>query len=252
MLYLVFLAVISGVAGFFGGLTGTGGIIMPPLMIGIYGVDPRVAMAMAQASYILPSALSVILFFRKGHFVLRLAAPLTLAGFGFSWWAAAYLKPALQSGVLSLLFALCVILSGAVMLWRSASVVANPLRPPKREAFLAGTGAVVGVLAGITGSGSNSVLVPLLTFLGFNILNVLAAGQCFSVLVSVAGTVGNMRNMDLNFAHIGIMVATQLVGMNFGTRMAQRTDTARLKRIVGFVCLAAGLFLAVRVAQDLW
>ncbi len=46
------------------------------------------------------------------------------------------------------------------------------------------------------------------------------------------------------------MVATQLVGITVGVRLAQRTDTTRLKRIVGFVCLAAGLFMAVRAARD--
>lgn len=250
MLYLAFLAAISWVAGFFGGLTGTGGIIMPPLMIALFGVEPRVAMAMAQASYILPSSLSIVLFFRKGQFDWRMALPLAAAGFCFSWLGADKLKPMLDAGGLSLLFALCIMISGAVMLWKSTLALSRPPRSPTRELVLAGTGAAVGVLAGITGSGSSAMLVPALSFLGFDLLKTLAACQTFSVLASFAGTLGNMRHMELNFAHIGVMVATQLVGMNIGVRLAQRTDTARLKKIVGLVCLAAGLFMALRAAGD--
>jgi uncharacterized membrane protein YfcA len=157
----------------------------------------------------------------------------------------------LNSGGLSLLFALCIVISGAVMLWKSSFTLSRPLRPPKRGIVLALSGAAVGVLSGITGSGSNAILVPLMTFFGFDLLNVLAAGQSFSVLASSAGTLGNLRHMELNFAHIAVKIATQLVGVHIGVRMAQRTDTARLKKIVGVVCLGAGLFMAFRAVQDI-
>lgn len=252
MLYPLFLAAISGTAGLLGGLTGIGGIIMPPLMMAFFSVPPHIATSMAQATYTIPSILAVSLFVRKGQFDWRIAVPLAVAGFAASWWSARTLKPLLDSGGLSFLFALCVILSGSVTLWKPSLTLAKPLLPPKRGFVLAGAGAVVGIMAGITGSGSNSILVPLVTFLGFDLLKVLAACQTFTVLSSFAGTLGNLQYMDLNFFHIGVMVAAQLVGISFGVRLAQRTDTTRLKKIVGIVCLGAGSFMAVKAVQDLF
>lgn len=249
MLYIAFLAAISYVTGLLGGLTGIGGIIMPPLMMALFAVPAHLATAMAQATYPLPSTFAVILFLRKGQFDWRIALPLALAGFCFSGWSADTLKPLLNPNELSLVFALLVILSGAVTLWKSSLALTTPIRPPKRGLVLAGAGAAVGTLAGVTGSGSNTILVPLLTFLGFDILKVLAACQLFTVFSSVSGTIGNMRYMELNFAHIGVMVVTQFIGILTGVPLAQRTDTARLKKIVGIVCLGAGVFMALRAVQ---
>ena len=250
MLYVAFLAAVSGTAGLLGGLTGIGGVIMPPLMMAFFHVPPHIATSMAQATYTIPSLLAVAMFVRKGQFDRRIALPLAIAGFCFSWLSAVTLKPLLNSGGLSLLFAGCVVVSGFVTLWKPSLTLETPLAPPKRGLVLAGAGALVGTLAGITGSGSNSILVPVMSFLGFDLLKVLAACQMFTVLSSFAGTLGNMRYMDLNFFHIGVMIAAQIVGVNIGVRTAQRTNTVRLRKIVGAVCLSAGLFMAARAAQE--
>lgn len=251
MLFPLFLAAVSWLAGFLGGLTGTGGIIMPPLMIELFGLQPHYAMALAQASYVIPSILAVILFLRKGQFNWRIAFPLAAAGFAFSFWAARDLKPLLNTGWLTLVYAVCIVISGAVMLWKSSLTLSRPLAPPWRTPILLLAGAAVGLMAGVTGSGTNSVLVPLLFFFGLDALNVLAAGQFFTVLSSSAGTFGNVANMDINFVHVGIMVATQMFGMWAGVRLAQRSDTDRLKKYVGIVCFLAGLFMVIKAVYGM-
>lgn len=251
MLFLSFLAAVSWLAGFLGGLTGTGGIVMSPLMIELFGMQPHYAMALSQATYVIPSMLAVALFVRKGQFNWRIAVPLAVTGFVCSFWAARFLKPRMDSGWITLIYALCVVLSGAVMLWKTSLTLSRPLSPPWRAPVLAFAGAAVGVMAGVTGSGTNSVLVPLLVFFGLDILGVLAAGQFFTVISSSAGTIGNVMNMSLNFFHVGLMVATQMLGMWMGVRLAQRTDTTRLKKYVGLVCFLAGLFMAAKAVYGM-
>lgn len=249
--YLGFLAAVSCLAGFLGGLTGTGGIIMPPMMIEFFGIDPHLAMGLAQASYIVPSGLATVLLFRKGHLDWRVALAIAIPGCLFSFLAAGYLKPLMGGALLNLFFALCVVMSGGVMLWKSAAVMEPPLSPPWRVPVLVLLGASVGAMAGVTGSGANAVLVPVMVFFGLEVLSVLAACQFFAAIASAAGTAGNVLNMSFDPAQLGFLIAGQVLGISFGVRLAQQMDTARLKRVVGLVCFLAGLFMFVRAAMDL-
>jgi uncharacterized membrane protein YfcA len=101
-------------------------------------------------------------------------------------------------------------------------------------------------MSGITGSGSNAVLVPVMVFFGLELLPILAACQCYAVLVSLFGTVGNSMNLAIDPAVIAVMAATQMLGICLGVQLAQRLDTSRLKRVIGLVCLLAGLFLLAK------
>lgn len=247
MLYLSFLTAISGVAGFLGGLTGIGGIIMPPLMTGIYGTPPHVAMGMAQASYVLPSTLAVIMFLRRKQFYWRAALAMSIPGCLLSFFSAGYLKPRIDAGGLTAIFALCIMLSGAVMFRKAAE---NPIKPAppgwRLLLLLAFLGGSVGFVAGITGSGSNAMLVPMMTFFGLEMLSVLGACQFFSVLTSASGTAGNILNLEMEPLAVILMAVSQLICIWFGVRLAQRLPTEKLKRYVGVICLLAGLLILVR------
>ncbi|MDR3077265.1 MAG: sulfite exporter TauE/SafE family protein [Planctomycetota bacterium] len=246
MPFPLFIAIISGLAGFLGGLTGTGGIIMPPLMTGIYAVPPHLATGMAQASYFIPSLLASLLFLRRGQLDWRVAMPMSLSGLAATFASAAWLKPLLANSSLNIFFALCILISGLAMLGRSSWRLDSPLSPPWRAPILFLLGALVGLMAGITGSGGNAVLVPAMTFLGLEILVVMAACQFFSCLAAFFGFIGNSLNMEIDLAIIACMVATQMLGIWLGVGLAQRMDTTRLKRAVGLVCLLAGIFMIAR------
>lgn len=247
LLYLLFLTAISAVAGFLGGLTGIGGIIMPPLMTGLYNIPPHEAMGLAQASYVLPSGLAVIMFLRRKQFNWPAALAIAIPGCLSSFLSAWYLKPRIDAGGLTAMFALCIILSGAVMFRKASArtpqVTTHGWRMLSLLAFL---GASVGVVAGITGSGSNAMLVPMMTFFGLEMLSALGACQFFSVLASGSGTAGNILNFNIDFAAIACMTGSQLICIWFGVRLAQRLPTENLKRYVGVICLLAGLLILVR------
>ena len=219
---------------------------MPPLMIEIYGISPHLAMGMAQSSYIMPSALAVYLFLRKGQFDWRVAIPMAAPGCVCSFLAAGYLKPRLEATILTVIFALCIILSGAVLLRKKSRILASPLLPPWRAPALILLGASVGVMAGVTGSGSNAILVPMMVFFGLPILTVLGSCQFFALLVAATGTAGNILNLRIDLAAIAWMAAGQFVGIYLGVGLAQKLDTAILKRCVGIVCFLAGLFILIR------
>lgn len=248
---LVVFAGISCVVGVLGGLTGTGGILIPPILIEFFSVDPHLATALAQASYCLPSILAVWMFKRERQFDWRLAAVLAIPGCFFNFLSAAYLKPLLGGGVVTILLAAFIVLSG-VMTFRTAKRGADAAPDVgKMWPRLAIFASFVGVMAGITGSGSNAILVPVLLYLGFEALPVLAAGQSFSILTSISGTIANAGNMHIDPTAIAALIIGQVVGIWVGVTLAQRMATGTLKRCVGVVCILAGLFILAKTSLSL-
>lgn len=242
LLHFALVSLVAWIAGFVGGLTGLGGVVLAPSLIAFFGAPPHYAMAAAQASFIFSAAMAAVMFIRKGQIDWKLAIPMTLAGCVCAFLTAAYLKPRLAPGVLTGFFAVCVIASGVAML-RKSRAFSGTIRPFPRIVGMTAAGALVGGLAGITGAGSNAMLVPLMVFCGVDILVVLGCCNVYVFVASLAGTVGNVMNMPLDATAVFWLVAGQLAGIWSGVRLAQRMDTGQLKKWVGAVCLLVGLYL---------
>lgn len=241
MLYIVAIASLSCFAGVLGGITGTGGILIPPVLIECFGVSPHIAMGTAQASYVIPSMLAVGMFIRKGQLDKHVAVPLSLSGSVCTFASAAWLKPVLDGGVLTFLLGLCIVTAGVFML---SSVTPAWRVPPRwRTLCFFCIGGGIGVLTGVTGSGGNAILVPLMVACGVPILTVLAACQAFSILASGFGTIGNLLNGAVDLHDAFWLVIGQLVGIWLGVSIAQRLNTSLLRPAVGIVCLGAGVFV---------
>ena len=242
----LFLIVVSCVAGLLGGLTGIGGILIPPMLIGFAAISPHIAMGTTQASFFIPNILAIWMFARCGQLDMRLAAALSVLGAPLSF-AGANLKPYLDAGILVGLLAVCIVAAGIVMLRPGA---AGPQQRAfsfsRRRAALCALGGGVGLMAGITGSGANVLLVPAMLFLGIPPLLILAACQVYSMLICLFGTVGNFMHDAVDFGDAFWLTVGQLGGMWAGVRLAQRMNTGRLKKIMAWVCLLTGLFMLGR------
>lgn len=251
MLYAIVLCGVSALAGLMGGLTGTGGIIIPPIMISLFGTAPAEAMGSAQASYFIPSCLAVLMFLRKRQFDRRVALPLAGPGCLSCFIGANYLKPVFNPSVLTIFFGLCMVVSGLVMLRKWFRTGAREIDPARCGPALMILGGVVGLLSGITGSGSNAILVPTMVYMGLDMLVVLSACQLFSVLAAFAGTIGNTLNLAVNFHDVLWLMVGQIAGIWCGVWLAQRLNTEKLKLYVGVVCTTCGLFIVARAGATM-
>lgn len=243
---VIILGVIALVIGALGGMSGIGGFLLPPVMIEFLGIHPHLAMAMTQASFIIPSILGVRMYVQGGAMNWALALPFGLAGcvssFLGAWWA----KPKVDGAILSLLLGVLVVVAGYSLL--------RPVQAPvdgaesRRVPLWAWTvlGGVIGFLSGMTGSGANAILVPAMIMGGLSPLTVVAACFVFSLFTSITGTYGNVVNLNMDWTLVGMMTATQLAGTWVGVRLAQRLPMASLKRAIGVLCLVSGVFVVAK------
>ncbi len=140
-------------------------------------------------------------------------------------------------------------LLGAVLLFSAWRLVSNPTAeksprtPPLAAALVCG--ALIGLLAGLTGTGGGIFLTPLLLLAGWARAKEAAAVSALFILCnSTAGLLGNWASTQALPGFIlpllGVAAAGGFIGSTLGSR---RFAPALIKRFLALVLLVAGLKL---------
>jgi uncharacterized membrane protein YfcA len=131
-------------------------------------------------------------------------------------------------------------LSAIRLLWPRELRVVHEWRDP--PLFLAiPAGAVIGLLAGLTGTGGGIFLSPLLLFLGWSEPRRAAgAAAVFILLNSIAGLLGNIGSIDQLPPQLPLFAGAALLGALIGTTLAIRLPVKQLLRALGLVLIVAG------------
>lgn len=244
------LGLLAYAVGLIGGLTGVGGFIMAPVMIEFLAIPPHMAMALTQASFILPSALAVVLFSKSGNMNWPLTWSIALPGSFLSLVTTLYIKPRVDGEALSILLALCIILAGYQLTRSEKAAAANAVSSKtkfKRRTWIA-IGGAVGILSGLTGSGANAIILPIMLTADIDVLGAIGTCQFFTFLVSAAGTYGNAVNIPMDIRQALIMTIGLLAGTWVGVYLAKRVSRERLRSCIALVCILAGAVLLLKNA----
>ena len=114
--------------------------------------------------------------------------------------------------------------------------------------FLFTLGALVSLMAGLTGAVGQVLRVPIIIGTGFSPLLAVAVAQPFQVVAAVSGSVGNVILGSVDYGLALAATVTQIIGIAAGIRMASRLNTERLKRLIALMCIGTGLYLLARGA----
>jgi uncharacterized membrane protein YfcA len=191
-----------------------------------------------------------------------LALNLVVAGFGTVryWWAgqinfrliAIFLITAAPAAFFAgtigivpeyyrLLVGLVLWASAARLFWEPSRLARREPKPPSLAIALP-TGAAIGLLAGLTGTGGGIFLSPLIILYGWEDArrtSGVAAGFIF--VNSLAGLAGNLASVRSLPAELPILVAAVAAGALVGTWLgAGRLPKARLLQGLGLVLVIAG------------
>lgn len=236
------LSVLIGASlGFFGG---GGSILTVPLLVYVFGLEPKTAIASSLLIVGAASLSGVLQRWRSGD-----VDPRTGFLFGAAGMLGAYVggraAAFLDGALLLLLFAAMMALT-AVAMWRGRGVsrTGSPaLRSPVR---LLAQGLGVGVFTGLVGAGGGFMIVPALT-LWAGLSMPVAVGTSLLVIVMncVAAFGGYAGHVDVDPGLVGAVAATAIAGSIAGSRVARRVDPASLRRaFAGFVGTMAALIVA--------
>jgi hypothetical protein len=242
------LSVLIGVSlGFFGG---GGSILTVPLLVYVFGLDPKTAIASSLLVVGAASMSGAIQHWRAGSVELR-----TFLVFGAAGMAGAYLggrTAAFVEGTLLLLLFAFMMLLTAVAMWRGRRAPAQTGSNERATGRLLAQGLGVGLFTGLVGAGGGFLIVPaLVLWAGLSMTAAVGTSLAIIVLNTLAGFSGYLGHVQVDYTLVGAVTAAAIAGSFVGSRLAHRIDPADLRRaFAGFVAVMATVIL-IREA-DAW
>jgi uncharacterized membrane protein YfcA len=228
--------------GFLVGSVGVGGVLLPPALAYIVGMDIHLAMATSMFSFLFTGAVGTAMYSRKGSVDWRLVGWLTI-GLTPAALLGARTNTLLSAGMLKLVLALVVTGAGIHALLKShrrhedARVLGVPT--------LVCVGFGVGFGSALSGTGGPILLVPLLLALSLPPLGAIAASQVVQLPIAFSATVGYLLygHVDVVLGLLCGLVAT--LGVALGASVAHWVPAIVLRRTVASALVIAGTMIAV-------
>jgi uncharacterized membrane protein YfcA len=209
-------------------------------VMSLFGIAPALMKPTALALNILVAAIGSVQFAHAGHF-----------RWGLFWPFAVLAVPlAFVGGAIALPAALFKALVGAVLVFSALRFVTEPHDPaethPPALPLAIGSGGVLGLLAGLTGTGGGIFLTPLLLLMRWATTKHAAAVSVLFILVnSSAGLAGNLwRGVGFPMPALALLGAVAVGGAIGSTLGSRHLPVPAIKRLLALVLLGAGGKLA--------
>jgi hypothetical protein len=244
----VALSLLIGVSlGFFGG---GGSILTVPLLVYVFGLDPKTAIASSLLVVGSASISGAYQHWRAGNVEIR-----TGLLFGAAGMTGAYIGGRigayLDGTLLLLLFASMMVLTSVAM-WQGRRVRSASAPTKRATGRLVLQGLAVGSFTGLVGAGGGFLIVPALTlWAGLSIRAAIGTSLFVIVLNTLAGFLGYLSHVEVDYGLIAAVTGMAIAGSFVGSRLAHRIDPASLRRAFAVFVGAMAVFILVREA-DQW
>jgi len=208
-------------------------------VMSLASLSPAVIKPTALVLNILVASIGSWQFLRAGHFSWKLFWPFALLSVPFAF-VGGYLD--LPAHAFKLLVGAVLLLSALYFVWQphNDSVRSEPSKP-----VALGAGSVLGLFAGLTGTGGGIFLTPLLLIMRWaRTRNAAAASAVFILVNSIAGLLGNLSATS-KIPQLALPLAlAAVVGGTAGSYLgSRRFPPALIKRLLAVVLVIAGLKL---------
>jgi uncharacterized protein len=205
-------------------------------VMSLMGLSPQMIKPTALTLNIIVALITTFQFYRAGHFSWRLFWP----------FAVLAIPCAFLGGYLHLPSTAFDIVVGIVLLFSAFRFLLPQAHEEKAHLPTIATalpvGAVLGFLAGLTGTGGGIFLTPLLLWKKWAIVKQAAGVSALFILVnSVSGLVGNVASTAYLPSFVWILAACAVVGGGIGSYCGSRCFHHQwIKRLLAIVLLIAG------------
>lgn len=234
------VAMISSMAGI------GGGVFMVPLFYLALGMPINAAVGTSKAVIVVIATISTATYLTRGRVDLRVGTILmatTIPGSYLGAYLVSLVDPTLLEYIVS-----------GFILWYSARLIyktlksGQPSQAPgrKRErgdtvpVALAGT--LVGLVAGLTGTGGGALMVPLMiSLLGMGIHEAIATSMYAMTMAAMAAAVRHHFSGEIVYSVAIPFAVGAVVGAMVGPRLALRMKANQLRLVIGVVLALVGL-----------
>ncbi len=220
---------------------GHGGASAYLALMALFGVSAATMRPTALVLNVLVAGFASFRYVRAGMFRWRTLWPFLIGALPFAFVGGGiqlpgeFYKPVV--GVVLWLSALRLLWPGEIR-----PLQEEPRDPPVHWGLLSGAG--IGLLAGLTGTGGGIFLSPLLLFLGWSSPKAASGvAAAFILCVSIAGLAGNIAVVQSLPPSLPLFAASAMVGALIGTTLGIRLNTTLILKALGLVLVIAGFKL---------
>jgi uncharacterized membrane protein YfcA len=209
-------------------------------VMALLSVAPEAMKPTALVLNVLVATIGTVQFVRAGHFSFSFFWPFALGSIPFAFYGG-YLK--IEGDLYKQIVGVILILSALRMAFARKSEV-DETRPVHIVVRVVG-GALIGFLAGLTGTGGGIFLSPLILLCKWADVKRTAATSVVFILVnSLAGLGGNVAQFKSIPSFVPYLLVAAGVGGLVGSELgSKRLDNVVIKRVLAVVLLVAGFKL---------
>lgn len=206
----------------------------------LFGLAPETMRPTALALNVLVASLATYRYTRAGQNDVKLLIPFVVASIPAAFIGGMiHIPPAFYKPLIGI-----ILLLSAFQLLRTANTSKQKDRKVQRPPLAASlaTGAGLGLLAGLSGTGGGIFLSPLLLFMSWApTRNVSGIAASFILVNSISGLLGNMSSLQALPSALPVWAGAVLLGGLIGTQLGTRTLTIPGIRIMlALVLVIAG------------
>ena len=238
---LIWIAVLMAIAAALYSSVGHGGASAYLAIMALFSVAPETMRPTALALNLVVATFAAGRFAMKGQTNWRL-----LAAFAVTAVPAAYLGGSIKLApeLYRPLVGAVLLLAAVRLFWQPERLAARPVHMPPLLVTLP-AGAVLGLLAGLSGTGGGIFLSPLIILFGWeDARKTSGIAAAFIVLNSAAGLLGNLASVQRLPPELPILVASVFAGALLGTWLGvSRLPRHRLLQGLAIVLVIAALKL---------
>ncbi|MBI4505227.1 MAG: sulfite exporter TauE/SafE family protein [Chloroflexi bacterium] len=210
----------------------------------LFGLAPEVMKPTALALNILVATIGTLRFYRAGYVSWRTLWPFVVGSIPLAFVGGAlHLPGSLYKQIVGLIL----LFAAARLAWPSRAPAGHPAKGASPVPVLpaAGTGAAIGLLAGLTGTGGGIFLSPVLLLARWTDVRGAAGTAAPFILVnSLAGLAGNVASVRSLPETLPLWAAAAVAGSLVGTELGtKRLRIGVLQRVLAVVLVIAGLKL---------
>jgi uncharacterized membrane protein YfcA len=180
-------------------------------------------------------------FIRKGFFDFNVLLPITIGAIPFAFLGGYINAP---SHIYKSIVGIILLISAISLVTSLSSKIDGKLKkPPFILAII--IGALIGFLAGLTGTGGGIFLSPLILFLGWSSTKTTSGITALFILINSSfGLLGNYSSVQNLPDQLPLFIVATLMGALIGTTLGIKFYTAHtIKKILALVLVIAGFKL---------
>jgi uncharacterized membrane protein YfcA len=238
---IIWIAALMAIAAALYSSVGHGGASAYLAIMALFSVAPETMRPTALALNLVVATFAASRFAMKGQTNWRL-----LAAFAATAVPAAYIGGSIEllPQIYRPLVGIVLLLAAVRLFWQPELLAARPVHTPPLIVTLP-TGAALGLLAGLTGTGGGIFLSPLIILFGWEEARKTSGiAAAFILLNSAAGLLGNLASVQRLPAETPILVGSVFAGALLGTWLGvSRLPRHRLLQGLAIVLVIAGFKL---------